>query len=128
MNDLREPDEYDKLKAVALYFVDNLALRSRIRFFFFFSETADTVGCCSLGVEYIGLSPKLEGERHVIHLIDFLGKDSVRYRRSVGVNPLNYKKSTKILKTQEFSKFNIWNIEFYHTQQVFKQTDGKFGS
>lgn len=47
-------------------------------------ETADTVGCCSLRVEHIKLSPEKDGQEFVVEF-DFLGKDSIRYYNQVPV-------------------------------------------
>ncbi|XP_063802040.1 DNA topoisomerase I, mitochondrial-like isoform X2 [Pseudophryne corroboree] len=69
-------------RAVALYFIDKLALRAGNEKEE--GETADTVGCCSLRVEHIKLYPELDGEKHVVEF-DFLGKDSIRYYNKVPV-------------------------------------------
>jgi DNA topoisomerase-1 len=50
-------------------------------------DEADTVGCCSLRVEHISLN---DGENMVT--FDFLGKDSMRYHKTVEVLPIVYKK------------------------------------
>lgn len=82
-------------RAVALYFIDKLALRAGNEKD---EDQADTVGCCSLRIEHIKLHQKHEGEKislfsfmkgcwrfkfnvgkdNVVEL-DFLGKDSIRY-------------------------------------------------
>ena len=69
--------------ATALYFIDNLALRvggSKDT-----KEEADTVGVTSLRVEHITLmdEPNIK--------LDFLGKDSVRYCKKVGVHTQVFK-------------------------------------
>nr|XP_033789260.1 DNA topoisomerase I, mitochondrial isoform X3 [Geotrypetes seraphini] len=69
-------------RAVALYFVDKLALRAGNEKEE--GETADTVGCCSLRVEHIKLHSKLDGKENVVEF-DFLGKDSIRYYNKVPV-------------------------------------------
>lgn len=95
MKDLRSPAEDTRQKAVVVYFIDRLALRSGYEKDL---ETgADTVGCCSLRVEHITMSKTFQGEKHVIHL-DFPGKDNIRYHRSVPVDPLVYKNLQDFLK------------------------------
>ncbi|XP_046497742.1 DNA topoisomerase I, mitochondrial isoform X2 [Equus quagga] len=74
--------------AVALYFIDKLALRAGNEKEE--GETADTVGCCSLRVEHIQLYPEADGCQHVVEL-DFLGKDSIRYYNRVPVERPVYK-------------------------------------
>ncbi|XP_030358387.1 DNA topoisomerase 1 isoform X2 [Strigops habroptila] len=69
-------------RAVALYFIDKLALRAGNEKEE--GETADTVGCCSLRVEHIKLHPELDGQEYVVEF-DFLGKDSIRYYNKVPV-------------------------------------------
>ena len=80
---LTDENKKNKQLATALYFIDNLALRvggSKDT-----KEEADTVGVTSLRVEHITLM-----DDNVIKL-DFLGKDSVRYCRKVGVHEKVYK-------------------------------------
>uniref|UniRef100_A0A4W4FE91 DNA topoisomerase I n=1 Tax=Electrophorus electricus TaxID=8005 RepID=A0A4W4FE91_ELEEL len=69
-------------RAVALYFIDKLALRAGNEKEE--GETADTVGCCSLRVEHITLHPEKDGKEYVVEF-DFLGKDSIRYYNKVPV-------------------------------------------
>ncbi|KAG8431584.1 hypothetical protein GDO86_018106 [Hymenochirus boettgeri] len=69
-------------RAVAMYFIDKLALRAGNEKEE--GETADTVGCCSLRVEHIQLHPELDGQQYVVEF-DFLGKDSIRYYNKVPV-------------------------------------------
>ncbi|XP_018123800.1 DNA topoisomerase I, mitochondrial isoform X3 [Xenopus laevis] len=69
-------------RAVALYFIDKLALRAGNEKEE--GETADTVGCCSLRVEHIQLYPELDGQQYMVEF-DFLGKDSIRYYNKVPV-------------------------------------------
>ncbi|XP_027715713.1 DNA topoisomerase I, mitochondrial isoform X3 [Vombatus ursinus] len=69
-------------RAVALYFIDKLALRAGNEKEE--GETADTVGCCSLRVEHIQLHRELDGQEHVVEF-DFLGKDCIRYYNKVPV-------------------------------------------
>ncbi|KAK2109997.1 DNA topoisomerase 1 [Saguinus oedipus] len=73
-------------RAVALYFIDKLALRAGNEKEE--GETADTVGCCSLRVEHINLHPELDGQEYVVEF-DFLGKDSIRYYNKVPVEKRN---------------------------------------
>jgi DNA topoisomerase-1 len=68
--------------ATALYFIDNLALRVGNEKG---SDEADTVGVTSLRVEHIDLRENNEV------VLDFLGKDSVRYKNKVQVSDHVYK-------------------------------------
>ncbi|XP_013790321.2 DNA topoisomerase I, mitochondrial-like, partial [Limulus polyphemus] len=75
-------------RAVALYFIDKLALRAGNEKEE--GESADTVGCCSLRVEHITLYDEKDGKDYVVEF-DFLGKDSIRYFNSVPVEKRVYK-------------------------------------
>lgn len=75
-------------RAVALYFIDKLALRAGNEKDG--DEQADTVGCCSLRVEHIKLHEKLDDEENVVEF-DFLGKDSIRYHNKVSVEKRVFK-------------------------------------
>lgn len=48
-------------------------------------DEADTVGCCSLRVEHVSF----EQEDQIT--LDFLGKDSMRFLKTVPVLPIVYK-------------------------------------
>uniref|UniRef100_A0A1I7ZUY2 DNA topoisomerase 1 n=1 Tax=Steinernema glaseri TaxID=37863 RepID=A0A1I7ZUY2_9BILA len=63
-------------RAVALYFIDKLALRAGNEKD---DDTADTVGCCSLRCEHVQLHEEHNGKPFVVSF-DFLGKDSIRYQ------------------------------------------------
>ncbi|KAK9517018.1 hypothetical protein VZT92_024915 [Zoarces viviparus] len=80
--DLKSRQMVTRQRAVALYFIDKLALRAGNEKEE--GESADTVGCCSLRVEHITLHEKLEGNECVVEF-DFLGKDSIRYYNKVPV-------------------------------------------
>ncbi|XP_072918128.1 DNA topoisomerase 1 [Hemitrygon akajei] len=75
-------------RAVALYFIDKLALRAGNEKEE--GETADTVGCCSLRVEHINLHAEVDGQEYVVEF-DFLGKDSIRYYNKVPVEKRVFK-------------------------------------
>ncbi|KAL9693563.1 hypothetical protein quinque_012848 [Culex quinquefasciatus] len=74
-------------RAVALYFIDKLALRAGNEKD---EDQADTVGCCSLRVEHIELHKDLNGKENVV-VFDFLGKDSIRYYNEVEVEKRVFK-------------------------------------
>lgn len=74
-------------RAVALYFIDKLALRAGNEKD---EDQADTVGCCSLRVEHIELHRELNGKECVV-VFDFLGKDSIRYYNEVEVEKRVFK-------------------------------------
>ncbi|XP_051237512.1 DNA topoisomerase I, mitochondrial [Dicentrarchus labrax] len=80
--DLKSKQMGTRQRAVALYFIDKLALRAGNEKEE--GETADTVGCCSLRVEHITLHEQLDGSECVVEF-DFLGKDSIRYYNKVPV-------------------------------------------
>lgn len=75
-------------RAVALYFIDKLALRAGNEKDS--DEAADTVGCCSLRVEHITLCPEKDGKNYVVEF-DFLGKDSIRYQNAMPVEKRVFK-------------------------------------
>ncbi|XP_036620925.1 DNA topoisomerase 1-like [Trichosurus vulpecula] len=75
-------------RAVALYFIDRLALRAGNEKEE--GETADTVGCCSLRVEHITLHQEMDGQEYIV-VFDFLGKDSIRYYNKVPVEKRVFK-------------------------------------
>ncbi|XP_076470580.1 DNA topoisomerase I, mitochondrial-like [Babylonia areolata] len=75
-------------RAVALYFIDKLALRAGNEKEE--GETADTVGCCSLRVEHLTLHEEKDGKNYVVDF-DFLGKDSIRYTNSIPVEKRVFK-------------------------------------
>ncbi|XP_014247767.1 DNA topoisomerase I, mitochondrial isoform X1 [Cimex lectularius] len=74
-------------RAVAMYFIDKLALRAGNEKD---EDQADTVGCCSLRVEHIQLFPEKDGKEYVV-VFDFLGKDSIRYYNEVPVEKRVFK-------------------------------------
>lgn len=74
-------------RAVALYFIDRLALRAGNEKD---DDQADTVGCCSLRVEHIELHKEKDGKEFVV-VFDFLGKDSIRYYNEVPVEKRVFK-------------------------------------
>lgn len=74
-------------RAVAMYFIDKLALRAGNEKD---EDQADTVGCCSLRVEHIQLLPEKDGQEYVV-VFDFLGKDSIRYYNEVPVEKRVFK-------------------------------------
>lgn len=74
-------------RAVALYFIDKLALRAGNEKD---EDQADTVGCCSLRVEHIELHEQKDDKDYVV-VFDFLGKDSIRYYNEVPVEKRVFK-------------------------------------
>lgn len=75
-------------RAVAIYFIDKLALRAGNEKD---EDEADTVGCCSLRVEHIKLHKQCEGLGENVVEFDFLGKDSIRYQNKVQVEKQVFK-------------------------------------
>ena len=86
--DWKDREMVKRQRAVALYFIDRLALRAGNEKDD--SEAADTVGCCSLRFEHIKLLGDHEGKQYVVQF-DFLGKDSIRYFNQVPVEKRVYK-------------------------------------
>ncbi|CAL8360601.1 unnamed protein product [Lota lota] len=86
--DLKSKQMGTRQRAVALYFIDKLALRAGNEKEE--GETADTVGCCSLRVEHITVHQHLDGSDFVVEF-DFLGKDSIRYYNKVPVEKKVFK-------------------------------------
>ncbi|XP_063704534.1 DNA topoisomerase I, mitochondrial [Culicoides brevitarsis] len=74
-------------RAVALYFIDKLALRAGNEKD---DDQADTVGCCSLRVEHVDLFKEKDGKENIV-VFDFLGKDSIRYYNEVEVEKRVFK-------------------------------------
>lgn len=85
-------DEKTKQLACCLYLIDNLALRVGNEKG---DDEADTVGVCSLRVEHIELL-----EDYKIKL-DFLGKDSIRYQKTVSIDHNVYNNLIKFIKGKE---------------------------
>uniref|UniRef100_A0A0N4ZEW6 DNA topoisomerase I n=1 Tax=Parastrongyloides trichosuri TaxID=131310 RepID=A0A0N4ZEW6_PARTI len=85
-------------RAVALYFIDKLALRAGNEKDV--DEVADTVGCCSLRCEHIKLHDELDGKNYVVEF-DFLGKDSIRYFNQVPVEKSVYKNLKIFMENKE---------------------------
>ena len=86
--DMKSKEMRVRQRAVALYFIDKLALRAGNEKDG--DEQADTVGCCSLRVEHIELHDSKNGKGCVVEF-DFLGKDSIRYQNEVEVDKKVFK-------------------------------------
>lgn len=89
MRDLRDEKMETRQRATALYLIDRLALRAGNEKG---EDEADTVGCCSLRVEHL----RLESPNKVI--LDFLGKDSIRYYNEVSVDEQVFKNLRRFQK------------------------------
>ncbi|CAF1070161.1 unnamed protein product [Adineta steineri] len=85
-------------RAVALYFIDKLALRVGNEKD---EDEADTVGCCSLRIEHIKLYDKIDGIGENVVEFDFLGKDSIRYTNKVSVESRVYKNLKLFMENKE---------------------------
>ncbi|XP_037084651.1 DNA topoisomerase I, mitochondrial-like isoform X1 [Pollicipes pollicipes] len=86
-NDFKSKEMRIRQRAVAMYFIDKLALRAGNEKD---EDQADTVGCCSLRVEHIKLEEELNGKQYVV-VFDFLGKDSIRYYNEISVEKRVFK-------------------------------------
>ncbi|KAG0028442.1 DNA topoisomerase 1 [Podila clonocystis] len=82
MTDLKDKKMVIRQRATAMYLIDRLALRAGNEKG---EDEADTVGCCSLRYEHVTLE-----KPNIMHL-DFLGKDSIRYEKSVEVDDQVFK-------------------------------------
>ncbi|XP_063052906.1 DNA topoisomerase I, mitochondrial isoform X2 [Engraulis encrasicolus] len=98
LEDLKSKQMVTRQRAVALYFIDKLALRAGNEKEE--GETADTVGCCSLRVEHISLHDEMDGQTCVVEF-DFLGKDSIRYYNKVPVSKRVFKNLRLFLDNKE---------------------------
>merc|ERR1711997_129718 len=87
MEDMKSKEMRVRQRAVALYFIDRLALRAGNEKD---EDSADTVGCCSLRVEHITLFGEKDGKENVV-AFDFLGKDSIQYLNEVEVEKRVFK-------------------------------------
>jgi len=85
--DFKSKEMRVRQRAVALYFIDKLALRAGNEKD---EDQADTVGCCSLRVEHIQLHDEKDDKENVV-TFDFLGKDSIRYFNEVPVEKRVFK-------------------------------------
>ncbi|CAH8623691.1 unnamed protein product [Heterobilharzia americana] len=95
--DFKHKEMRIRQRAVALYFIDKLALRAGNEKD---EDEADTVGCCSLRYEHIKLHEELNGQPYVVEF-DFLGKDSIRYLNSVSVPKRVFKNVKLFLKNKK---------------------------
>lgn len=100
LRDLKNSQMMVRQRAVALYFIDKLALRAGNEKDD--GESADTVGCCSLRCEHINLHKHLEDKDYVVEF-DFLGKDSIRYYNKVAVLKQVFKNLTLFMENKEGS-------------------------
>ena len=82
MADLKDKKMFIRQRATAMYLIDRLALRAGNEKG---EDEADTVGCCSLRFEHVTLE-----KPNIMHL-DFLGKDSIRYQKSMEVDEQVFK-------------------------------------
>lgn len=96
-NDFKHREMRVRQRAVALYFIDKLALRAGNEKD---EDEADTVGCCSLRYEHIKLHEQLDGKPFVVEF-DFLGKDSIRYQNTVSVPKRVFKNLILFLKNKK---------------------------
>ena len=107
--DMDDEDELVRQRAVALYFIDHLALR--IGNEKDTNKAADTVGCCSLRIEHVKALKDNQIE------FDFLGKDSMHYHNVVKVEEKVYKNVVKFIKGKDptdklFDKLSV-RINFF---------------
>lgn len=117
VNDFKSKEMRIRQRAVALYFIDKLALRAGNEKD---EDQADTVGCCSLRTEHITLHAEKDGKEYVVEF-DFLGKDSIRYHNDVAVEKRVFKnlqlfKDGKKEGDDLFDRLNTSILNEYLTQ------------
>ncbi|KAG0268757.1 DNA topoisomerase 1 [Actinomortierella ambigua] len=88
--ELKDKVMFTRQRATAVWLIDHLALRAGNEKG---QEEADTVGCCSLRYEHVTLE-----KPNILHL-DFLGKDSIRFQKSVEVDDQVFK-NIKLFKKE----------------------------
>lgn len=91
---LRSDDKFTRQIATALYFIDNFALRVGNEKA---DDETDTVGVTSLRIEHVNL---LDGNRV---RLDFLGKDSVRYNRTLEIDSQVYQNLVEFMEGKSSS-------------------------
>ncbi|KAF8975518.1 DNA topoisomerase 1 [Entomortierella lignicola] len=143
MSDLKDKKMFIRQRATAMYLIDRLALRAGNEKG---EDEADTVGCCSLRFEHVTLE-----KPNIMHL-DFLGKDSIRFQKSMEVDEQVFKNIRLFkrepaqegdelfdrLKTSELNKhlqslmkgltakvFRTYNASFTFQDQLNKLTPNK---
>ncbi|KAG0374008.1 DNA topoisomerase 1 [Mortierella sp. AD032] len=130
MSDLKDKKMFIRQRATAMYLIDRLALRAGNEKG---EDEADTVGCCSLRFEHVTLE-----KPNIMHL-DFLGKDSIRYQKSVEVDDQVFKNIRLFkrepaqegddlfdrLKTSELNK-HLQNLMKGLTAKVFRTYNASF--
>ena len=89
---LKDKVTADRQRATAMYFIDKLALRAGNEKG---EDEADTVGCCSLRIEHVGL---IQDPPNTLRF-DFLGKDSIRYVNEIVVDEQVFK-NVKLFKKE----------------------------
>ncbi|KAF9110176.1 DNA topoisomerase 1 [Mortierella sp. AM989] len=143
MSDLKDKKMFIRQRATAMYLIDRLALRAGNEKG---EDEADTVGCCSLRFEHVTLE-----KPNIMHL-DFLGKDSIRFQKSMEIDEQVFKNIRLFkrepaqegdelfdrLKTSELNKhlqslmkgltakvFRTYNASFTFQDQLQKLTPNK---
>ncbi|KAG0312024.1 DNA topoisomerase 1 [Linnemannia gamsii] len=130
MTDLKDKKMFIRQRATAMYLIDRLALRAGNEKG---EDEADTVGCCSLRFEHVTLE-----KPNIMHL-DFLGKDSIRYQKTVEVDEQVFKNIRLFkrepaqegddlfdrLKTSELNK-HLQNLMKGLTAKVFRTYNASF--
>jgi DNA topoisomerase-1 len=86
---LEHNDVENQQLGVATYLIDKLALRVGNEKG---EDEADTVGCCSLRVEHV----QIDEDDHIV--LDFLGKDSMRYYNRVKVDSKVHKNLARFIR------------------------------
>lgn len=97
LSDMKSKEMRIRQRAVAMYFIDRLALRAGHEKD---DDSADTVGCCSLRVEHITLHNEIDDKKFAVEF-DFLGKDSMRYTNTIEVEKQVFKNINLFLKDKQ---------------------------
>nr|CAH8869894.1 unnamed protein product [Trichobilharzia regenti] len=122
--DFKHKEMRIRQRAVALYFIDKLALRAGNEKD---EDEADTVGCCSLRYEHIKLHEEFNGQPYVVEF-DFLGKDSIRYQNAVSVPKRVFKNVKLFLKNKKenddlFDRLNTTVLNQYLRELMEEQLE-----
>ncbi len=114
--DLRSKDSETRQLATATWLIDRLALR--VGGEKDTEEEADTVGCCSLRVEHFHFDPNEEGGDNREIELDFLGKDSMRFKQTIDFGAALYNDNNG-MGTKIFENLQGFCKKKKQTQEVF---------
>ena len=94
-NQMKSENQKDKMLGTATYLIDTLAIRVGNEKN---EDEADTVGCCSLRKEHVAF------EENNTLILDFYGKDSMRYYKKIQIDPIAYENLKLFVKNKDNEK------------------------